>query len=246
MHPAVVWSTWVSHWALPLIHLLCTDPRATREERPDAGIRRLLQPIVTYALDIPRPEDAVRRAGEDAEGRIQRLRSLLRDPSRLSLRLLLPEDMRAERLRQDAQTVAGLWGIGLDLVAGRVRGVAGGPDRRIADRQMPWSDAPPIGAEALLRVAAALYGDEQPGSLLRPAAAPRVEPRPDGADLVLPIPSRPAPEFRVRRTGDELDVGAGRWRRRLQLPPDVQRMHGRRGWHDGDVFRVRFAAGESG
>lgn len=64
-----------------------------------------------------------------------------------------------------------------------------------------------------------------------------------GADFVVPVPPRPIAELAVSRRGARLTVRAGAWRRTFRLPGLFEPLHGRRAWHDGQVFRVRFEKG---
>ncbi|MGH2583872.1 MAG: hypothetical protein ACRDJE_03055, partial [Dehalococcoidia bacterium] len=196
--------------ALPVLQLLCTEPASGSPDRLERLAGRVAGPLLARLADLPHPDEAVRRAGERLMHRAALLRSLLRDPATTSLRVVLPADGRADRITLDARTLSGLWGIGLDMVV-----------------RCPDS-------------AESAYGTRDPCAVLSPPAVPRVELHDGGADLIIPVPGRPAGEFSVRRRGVDLAIRAGRWRRTLRLPPVLQSLHGRRAWHDGAVFRVRF------
>jgi arsenite-transporting ATPase len=226
--------------ALVVLHLLATDPSGDDEAEPfNRTATRVLAPLLARIVDLPRPGEPVRDAGRLAAGRLQRLQSLLRDGSTLSMRVVLPADARAPLIAVETRTVAGLHGIGLDALVSRGQ-APGGEPLPPAGLVLPWAAIRPAGCESLAALAAAAYGDLSPVALLAPPPAPRADLHETGADLVLPLPSRPAAEFSVSRRGQRLTVRAGRWRRTFRLPALFAPLHGRRAWHDGDAFRVRF------
>ena len=227
--------------ALPVLHLLCTEPSSSRGMDAFGDLAaRLMGPLVTRLVDLPRPSDAVRGAGAHAADRARRLRMLLRDASATSVRLLLPADDRAGRIDVEAETVLGLHGIGMDAFVCRGAAPVAGRARSVAPRWFPWSADVPRGCAGLATCAATVYGQSQPEDLLAPVSRPRIELTDAGADLVVPLPERPAADFGVSRQGMRLELRAGVWRRTFYLPPELQVLRGRRAWHDGEVFRVRF------
>jgi arsenite-transporting ATPase len=226
--------------ALPLLQLLMTDPAS------DAGTEglsrlatRLAGPVVTRFVDLPQPDAAVRSAGRHVGGRVHRLRELLRDSAVTSLRVLLPADARAARIEQEVRTVAGLHGIGLDALVHR------GPGPVIRDYDlprllMPWCEAPSSAEAGLIDLARSVYAGCDPMAVPATPRAPRIELTETGAVLMLPLPERPATEFRVTRRGARLTIHAGDWQRTMILPSPVDTLVGRRAWHDGRDFRVQF------
>jgi hypothetical protein len=226
--------------ALPLLHLLATDPtNLAAPEGPGRVVARLAGPIVSRLADLPRASAAVRGAGRQGADRLVRLRSLLRDTSATSLRLALPADPRARRIELEARTVAGLHGIALDALVHRRPGLPGTDDGSASLRQ-PWCDAPPVGPTDLVELGRTVYAGRDPAALLAPPQIPRIELVGTGAALVLSLPPRPAGEFRVARSEARLTIQAGDWQRTLTLPQAIRSMTGRRAWHDGTAFRVQF------
>ena len=227
--------------ALPVLHVLCTAPsRSLGTYAFDDLAARLMGPLVTRLVDLPRPSDAVRGAGAYTADRARRLRLLLRDASATSVRLLLPADGRAGRIDVEVETVLGLHGIGMDALVCRGAAPVAGRARSVAPLWFPWSADVPRGCAGLATCAATLYGQSQPEDLLAPVPRSRIELTDAGADLVLPLPERPAADFGVSRRGMRIELRAGVWRRTFYLPPELQFLKGRRAWHDGEVFRVRF------
>jgi arsenite/tail-anchored protein-transporting ATPase len=225
--------------ALPLLQLLCVEPSAADSQRAGHLTSRLVGSLVAQAVDLPRPSEAVRGAGRRLAAGIAALHAVVRDPGVTSLRVVVPPDQRAPTLLQDARTVAGLWGIGLDALVerGTARCPAGAAPRTLL---VPERADPPLGAAELRRLGDAAYGALAPAARLAETAVPQIEMRGDRADLVLPLPERPPEEFRVGRQGAALHVRAGPWQRTFRLPASLEPLRGRRAWHDGRVFRVRF------
>lgn len=105
------------------------------------------------------------------------------------------------------------------------------PPRRV----LPWTLYGPVAAGGLLDA------DLPPDRLPAPVRRPRFQLMNDGVDLVLPVPLRPPAEWTVRRLDQRVEVRAARWRRAFTVPEQSARLPGRRAWHDGLAFRVRFA-----
>jgi arsenite-transporting ATPase len=241
--------------ALPLLHLLATDPEG--EGGADPVTRTALvvvRPVVERLIDLPRPGRSVREAGRRAAARMARFRALLRDGRSLSVRVVLPPDGRCRRIEQEARTVLGLNGIGLDALVERApeiptrhhAGTGGGTRTGAGGRggpvrlAMPWLPPAAAGCTALERLAATVYGDRSPADLLAPPLMPHLEMTDAGADLVVPVPERAPTEFAVSRRDARLALCAGGWRRTFLLPAAFAGLRGRRAWHDGYTFRVRF------
>jgi arsenite-transporting ATPase len=226
--------------ALPLLHLLATDPtNLAAPEGPGRLVARLAGPIVSRLADLPQPSSAARGAGRQGADRLARLRALLRDTAAASLRLALPADPRARRIELEACTVAGLHGIGLDALVHR-RPAPPSADDGPTTLHQPWCDAPPVGPADLVALGRAVYTGRDPAAVLASPRVPRIELVGTGAVLALPLPPRPAGEFRVTRNRARLTIQAGDWRRTVTLPHAIQSMTGRRAWHDGATFRVAF------
>ena len=222
---------------LPLLHLLHVAAGSVLDIQPHSGrTSRLVAPLLSRLVDLPRPGEAVQQTGRRAAERLRRLRAMVRDGAVTSVRVVLPGDRRAATVLRETATVCGLHGIALDAIFDR-GGSAGVGDAGLLDT--PWCAGAPVGAAALLDLAR-VYGGRSPLDILCPPAVPVVELVDSGAELVLPLPQRPAEEFRVSRRGARLDLRAGPWRRAFLLPDELHGMRGRRAWHDGAVFRVTF------
>ena len=225
--------------ALPLLHLLLGAAGGVLEAWPFAGGSGLAAPLLSRLVDLPRPNKVVQQAGRRTAERLRGLRSLLRDSAATSLRVVLPADGRAAHVVREARTVCGLHGIALDAVIDRGAGRSDSGSHDGSCLEAAWRRDPPVGPAALLGLAE-VYGSGSPAERLREPSLPSVSLLATGAELVLPLPQRPAEEFQVSRRGARLEVRAGRWRRALILPEEVRAMRGRRAWHDGAVFRVIF------
>jgi len=226
--------------ALPLLHLLATDPAAVSDADGLGQLTaRLAGPVISRLVDLPRPDAGVRGAGERAAGRLERLRVLLRDTAATSVRLVLPADGRAPFVERETRTVCGLHGLGFDAILARAP-VPGSDEDAPPRLDALWQSGPPRGQAALADLARLVCAGRDPSAGLSPPRVPRVELTDDGADLLLPLPARPAEQFRVGRSGARLTVQAGEWRRSLALPAALRGLTGRRAWHDGGGLRIRF------
>jgi hypothetical protein len=225
--------------ALPVIHLLCIEPSTGEHAQLRSIGGRIAGSLLARLADVPRPDGAVEELGHEAATTLGRLRSIIRDPKRVSVRIVLPADSRAERIALECRTVCGLWGMGLDALiarAGACCDFAGDGRGRI----MPWRPDAPRSIRELLDLGEGVYGGAAPSDVLAESPALRFEVIGAAIDLVVPLPERPAGQFRASRQGAVLRLRAGSWQRSIHLPPAVQPLRGSRAWHDGRVFRVRF------
>ncbi|MCW2494377.1 ArsA family ATPase [Jatrophihabitans sp.] len=207
--------------------------------------------------------EAVLRLNDDLAG----VRQLLGDPDITSVRLVLtPEAVVAAEARRTF-TALSLFGYSVDLVVANRVFPAGDDEWRqgwaaaqakqltairdsfagLAVRELPYRSAEPVGLDALREVAAALYGpDDDPAELGTPRGQLEVETDGDGFVLRLALPLAERAEVGVARTGDDLVVTVGTYRRVLSLPAMLKRCDVVGGNFDGEQLRVRFRREQQG
>ena len=200
----------------------------------------LARPLISSFVDIPLPTEKVYDSVERLFTQLDALHAMLVDPRLTSIRLVLnPEKMvisEAER----TSTYFHLFGYPMDLViANRIL-----PDevtdpyfaawkdtqarymRRVEEgfapvpiKTSPLFEDEVVGLDALRRMAAAVYGDDDPARVFFEGRAQVLESLPDGGyRLTIPLPFATHGDVTLRQTGDELFVHVGAHRRHIILP----------------------------
>ncbi|GAB3035449.1 arsenic-transporting ATPase [Nocardioides flavus (ex Wang et al. 2016)] len=232
----------------------------TRVLPVERRVVKALKPVLTRAAGVPMPEDSVFDAIERLHADLDDVRKVLTGPD-TSVRLVLtPESVVLAEARR-AYTFLTLFGYAVDgAVVNRVF-PEGGTDawrttwvraqgavlEEAADsfagldlRTSVYRSAEPVGREALLDLAADVYGTSDPlargsggvGMTVRATNGARV--------LSMPLPLAAQDDVRLARKGDELVVSVASYRRLLTLPSGLarHRVAGAR-VHDGEL-QVRF------
>jgi arsenite-transporting ATPase len=207
-------------------------------------LNKVVAPVLGRVTNLPVAGDEVFGAAARVHDRLQRVKELLADPDRASIRLVVnPERIVVAETRRTA-TYLSLFGYGVDaVVANRLL-----PDA-IVD---PWFDrwkqshaehlasieegfAPvpvlrselcpeePVGFAALRRFAATLYGDTSAAQARHVAATMRLETVGDERHLVLALPFGDHDDLDLGRRDDELLVRVGPYRRAIVLPDSLRR-----------------------
>ena len=207
------------------------------QRRALKAVRPLLARVATV------PEDGVFEAVTRLHAELTDVRDLLTAPT-TSVRLVLtPEAVVVAEARRTLTSLA-LYGYRVDgLVANRVL-PAGSLDpwvtgwvtaqavqlaRVEADVAplpvlfSPYAAAEPVGPDALLAFANALYGDADPTEVVQGTELLVVERDADGFLLCLALPLAQLSEVDLARSGDELVVTVGGHRRLLALPSALRR-----------------------
>jgi arsenite-transporting ATPase len=109
-------------------------------------------------------------------------------------------------------------------------------------RTVPWFDREMVGIDRLREVGQALFGDDDPTDILY-RGRPYEVLQEDGAYLVkLELPFASRDEVRLSRTGDELIVHVGAWRRSLVLPRVLINAQTKGARMEGNTLTIRFDA----
>jgi arsenite-transporting ATPase len=222
---------------------------------------KALRPVLNRAAGVPMPGGSVFGAIERLHAELDEVRALLSGPEASVRIVLTPESVVLAEARRSYTTLS-LYGYRVDgVVANRVFPAEGADDWRagwvLAQddvlRQVEESFAglplwrseygvvEPVGVEALGDLAAALYRDDDP------VASPTVKGPFDvvtvegGVQMRLRLPFVSRDQVDLARSGDELVVTVGQYRRLLTLPSGLARLRvaGARVDDDG-VLRVRF------
>lgn len=213
---------------------------------------KFARPAAQKLTSAPVPEDALYDTLELLAAGLARLRAVLADPQRTTVRLVcIPERVVVDETRS-AFSLLSLFGLTVDgVILNRVL-----PDeltstslgawvqiqaREIARAKESFAGVPVqplafqatevLGLAELSRVGRALYGEGDPSARVLETRPVRFEP--EALTIALPL-HLAAGALDLQQQGDELIITLGGWRRRLSLPQSLQ---GR------DVLRAKLAAG---
>lgn len=227
-------------------------------------VNKLVAPILSKVSNLPVAGDSVFGAASDFYGRLEGIRDVLLDPRVTSIRLVVnPEKMVIAEARR-TYTYLSLFGYRVDaVVANRLlpeavtdpwfdrwkvlqaehlatidEGFAPLPVLRAA-----LADEEVVGFDRLRAFGEAVYGDLDAAAILHEGDLLDVESASDGsAVLVLPMPFVTKDELDLGRTGDELLVRVGAYRRVVLLPDSLRRRKVTGAALRDDTLRVTFAA----
>ena len=230
-------------------------------ERRAAQISR---PILRAITDIPLPDDELFDAVENLIGQLNRMKALLSDPTISSVRLVLNPEKMVIKESQRTFTYLHLYGYATDLViSNRVMstGVEGDYLASWKDihqrygqvieeafaplpiRQVPFFEQEVVGLAMLHRMAEAIYGSEDPTQVYYVGRTYETV-REDGHyELRIPLPFVSKEQIILTRSGDELSVHIGNWKRSLILPRALMGLEVEGAIYEGDVLVVRFERG---
>ena len=221
----------------------------------------MLRPIVKPILDIPFPGDEVFDAIQKLFDQLYRMRILLTDPEKSSVRLVVNPEKMVIKEAQRTFTYLNLYGYYTDLIlCNRVI-----PDevhdryfdawkasqerylQMIEDgfsplpiRIAPLLDQEVVGLDMLRVMARSLFGEEDPARLFFHGRARGVE-REDGYYvLTLPLPFVSRDDLSLVQSGDELVVHAGRHKRNILLPHALIGLPVEGAKFEGDQLKIRF------
>jgi arsenite/tail-anchored protein-transporting ATPase len=211
---------------------------------------------------VPIPEDAMYDALEGLAARLSRLRELLVDPARCSVRLVsLAERIVIEETRS-AFGLLSLFGLCVDAVVlnrllpasasegffgawaqvqARERSRAQDLFADVPLLELAWQPGEVIGPSALSRASLELYGERDPAKPFVERSAVRFSQTEAGTTLELVIRQPDSRALDLKQRGDELIVTASGWRRQIALPTSLRGRSVRSARLRDGVLQVTFA-----
>jgi arsenite-transporting ATPase len=225
----------------------------------------LLRPVIRPFTDLPLPGDDVYAAGEKLFQRLEELHELLANPDVSSVRLVLNAEKMVIKEAQRTFTYLNLYGYATDAVVcnrllpaevqdGYFRAWKAAQEEYFRFIQESFSPLPVftvplmqqevVGAKMLEKVGAALYGDEDPTRLFVRGPVQEVVNEDGRYVLTIALPFVAKEELSLARTGDELVVHAGNFRRNIVLPHLLQGLAALGAKFEGNQLRISF--GEPG
>jgi arsenite-transporting ATPase len=228
-------------------------------------VNRVVAPLLGRFTSLPVAGDEVFGATSRFYDRMDGVKQLLTDPDVTSVRLVVnPERMVIAEARRTA-TYLSLFGYHVDAVVAnrllpddivdpwfdRWRDLQAGHLKTIVEGFAPvpvlraeLADDELIGVDALAAFADALYGGDDPAARRHVAEPMYVEEDVDGVSLVLELAQADRDDLEVGRSGDELLVRVGPYRRAIVLPDSLRRREVTGASLRDGVLRVSFNDGE--
>jgi len=225
---------------------------------------RLLRPISKPLIGADLPDDDTLESIDGLFNTLDRVRDLLTDPDRSSLRLVVNPERMVIKETQRTYTYLNLYGYAVDAVlVNRVY-----PDEvtdpyfaawkesqseniafiREAFGELPMLSAPLFseeigGFDRLRRLADALYGDTNPASVLAHEQTHRITPDENGGYILeVPLPFAEKSDLDLYRSADELTLRVGPYRRNIVLPYALWKLDVKNARFEQSRLRIHFAS----
>ncbi len=200
---------------------------------------KIAGPLLRGVTGIPVPGDEMFETIRQLILQLDRMHELLSDPQLSSVRLVLNPEKMVIKEAQRTFTYINLYGYVCDLVVENRVLPAEAQDgyfRALRETQQkymrrvdeaftpvpilpgPYFENEVVGTEMLRRMAAAIYGDKDPSQIYY-QGSPQVVSKVDGHyQLALRLPFAVKGDLKLIRSGDELAISLGNFRRNLVLP----------------------------
>jgi arsenite-transporting ATPase len=224
-------------------------------------VQKLGGPLLRRMVGVPLPSADVYDSAERLLERLKYVHDLLSNPDTASVRLVLNLERISIQEAQRSFTYFHLYGYPTDLiVANRVLPAASGAyfdawreaqsrylpmvQEQFAPvpvRTIPFFDHEMVGLERLAELGRALFADSNPADFLYRGRPYSVQREDGGYTLAVELPFTSRDEITLSRSGDELILQVGSWRRNLVLPRlllDAPTLGARM---EDRVLKVRFA-----
>ncbi len=221
----------------------------------------LVRPFVRPFLGIPLPGDKVFQSAERLFEELGRMRDLLTDPEKASVRIVVNPEKMVIKEAQRTFTYLNLYGYATDLIiCNRLI-----PDE-VADRyfdswkesqtryyqvieecfaplpilSVPLLEQEVVGMSMLKVMAQALYGDRDPAQLFFHGQAQDIASEDGYYVLTLSLPFVTKSDVSLMRNGDELTVQVGSYRRNIILPRTLAGLPVKEAKFEDERLRIRF------
>jgi len=226
---------------------------------------RVLRPLIRPLFDLPFPGDEVFDAIKKLFEQLARMRTLLTDPETSSVRLVVNPEKMVIKETQRTFTHLNLYGYATDLiVCNRLlpeqvqdayfdswKRQQAGYFQMIEDdfaplpiRSVPLLEREVVGVEMLRAMAEALFGREDPSQVFYHGRVHEIEKQDGYYILAIPLPFVTKEEINLARSGDELVVQAGRYKRNILLPRTLIGLEVKGAKFEGDKLKIRFEGEE--
>ncbi|CAG0947146.1 Arsenical pump-driving ATPase [Anaerolineae bacterium] len=200
---------------------------------------KIAGPLLKSITDLPIPDDKVFDSIKDLILQLERMHQLLAESQKSSVRLVLNPEKMVIKEAQRTFTYLNLYGYSTDLVVsnriipasvgdGYFNAWKGAQERYghlveeafapVPIFKVPLMDQEVVGIEMLRKMAIAIYGDQDPSQVFYAEQPQTIEKQNDKYLLKLRLPFISKDDVNIARTGDELAISIGNFRRNVILP----------------------------
>jgi arsenite/tail-anchored protein-transporting ATPase len=225
-------------------------------------VAKVARPIVRSVIGMPLPGDDVFDAVASLFGELDKMHSLLVDPSLTSIRMVVNAEKMVIKEAMRTYTYLNLYGYPVDLVicnrvipdavtdsyfetwkASQIRYIqmVESAFAGIPIRYLPLMESEIVGLETLEQVGETLFTGEDPTAVYHEGRSYSFEKSAEGYQLLVPLPFVSKSDIGVQQVGDELILQVGSQKRNLILPRALIGMKIRGAKLDEDVLKVQFA-----
>ncbi len=219
------------------------------------------RPVVKRVLKAPMPGDEVLDSAENLFNQLMKMRALLSNPEKASVRLVLNPEKMVIKETQRTFTYLNLYGYVTDLIICN-RLLPEEVDGRYFDSwkqaqgkyyqmieeafaplpimSVPFFDQEVVGGEMLQVMGKALFGAEDPSKLFFQGQAQTIEKVDGGYVLTLLLPFLSKEDISLARSGNELVIKAGKQKRNIILPQTLLGLEVQSAKYEVDKLHIRF------
>lgn len=223
---------------------------------------KMVGPLIRSITDIPIPDDRVFESIKGLITQLDEMHALLTDQNKTSVRLVLNPEKMVIKEAQRTYTYLNLYGYATDLViSNRILPASVGDQYFDAwkDAQarygqlveeafaplpifrVPLMEHEVVGVEMLRKMAAAIYGAQDPTQIFHSEPTQVIEKMDDAYTLTLRLPFIGKADVSLARSGDELAISVGNFRRNIILPRGLAGRAVQKAKFDGNKLVLTFA-----
>ena len=223
---------------------------------------KLAGPLIKSITDLPIPDDKVFDSIKDLILQLDQMHALLADTEKSSVRLVLNPEKMVIKEAQRTYTYLNLYGYSTDLVvSNRIipasvgdqyfdawKGSQARYSQLIEEAfaplpifKVPLMDQEVVGVEMLRKMAQAIYGDQDPTKVFYSEKPQVIEKSKEGYALRLRLPFVSKESLNMTRSGDELAISIGNFRRNVILPRVLAVLEVKKAKFEGDHLVLTFA-----
>lgn len=219
------------------------------------------RPLVRRMVGIPVPDDSVFQSVERLYSHLNKMRTLLTDPDKSSVRLVVNPEKMVIKEAQRSFTYFSLYGYATDLVVcnrlipedvvdpyfqvwkesqSRYYKMTEEAFAPIPILAVPLMGEEVVGIPMLERMAEALYGERDPTDIFFRGHTHEIRKENGYYVLTFDLPFSSKEDISLTRNGDELVVRVGNYKRNIILPRTLTRLPVKDAKFDRDRLRIRF------
>ena len=223
---------------------------------------RLAGPLIKSITDLPIPDDKVFDAIKDLILQLDRMHQLLAEPERSSVRLVLNPEKMVIKEAQRTFTYLNLYGYSTDLIVSnriipatvgdqyftawkdaqtRYGGLVEEAFSPLPIFKVPLMDQEVVGIEMLRKMAGAIYGEADPAKLFYAGHPQSIDKVDGGYRLKIRLPFISKEDVKLARSGDELAISIGNFRRNVILPRALALLEVKQAKFEEDALVLAFA-----